>query len=596
MHKSKKYLITIGIIMVILLGIFLGNSSKEVKFMDYNSFLEKVSNKEITTIYINEDESNLMKVYDKDNNTWVVSNPKTPTFKEEMLKSGIDVEEYSNNGFSIFFISMLVIIFLFFIFRSFSSQKEESSSSNVYKSFNPLKGMSLNTKPIKSDVTFNDVAGAEVAKTELKEIVDYLINPSEYANMGVKVRKGIILTGSPGTGKTLLAKALAGEANVPFYSLNGSDFVQMYVGVGAARVRELFATLRENSPCVLFIDEIDAVGKARSTSGGSSNDEREQTLNQLLSEMDGFKDNAGIVVIAATNRIDILDKALTRPGRFDKTIVVDNPDLQGRFDILKIHARNKNLSDDVDLMKLARRTCGFSGAELANVLNESGIIAIRKHKKIISWEDIDDAINVVIAGDKHPRNNMSDLEKQIVAYHETGHAFITKLMTNQVVEKITVVPTGNALGYILHGDEDDKMLQSKTDLFNNICISLGGRVAEKLMFGEDAITNGASNDLEKATKMAYQMVFSYGMSDLGLISLDPEYKDLWSSDIKNKAYKEVQNIIKKAEEKTTKYLTDNKELFVKLAKHLMMVESMDREDLEEFLNQDSKKVVNLMAK
>jgi cell division protease FtsH len=463
------------------------------------------------------------------------------------------------------------------------NEANENNESEATRMTN-LKNKQI--KPAQIKVRFADVAGVDEAKVEVQEIVDFLKNPSKFTSFGVRVPRGLILYGQPGTGKTLLAKAIAGEAGVPFFSLSGSDFAEMYVGVGAARVRNLFKEARKNAPCIIFIDEIDALARKRA-SHSHSNEEKDQTLNQLLVEMDGFEDNSGIILIGATNRLDILDPAVLRPGRFDRHVEVPVPDKTGRFAILKIHARNKKLDKNINLMDVATKTSGFSGAELENVLNEAAVLALRKNQSFIKMQDIDEAISKVMVGLKKMKNNLSDKEKKIVAYHEAGHAITTKLLAKKVVEKITVLPTNKSLGYVMRGEDDESFLDSKEDLFNSICIALAGRAAEKIYFNENNITNGASNDLQKATNIAREMVFSYGMSSLGNISLTESFRDNGASisdSMKDKAYEEVQKILTEADEKVTKFIKSHATQMEVLVKALLEKETLYRQDVDNLLS------------
>lgn len=381
--------------------------------------------------------------------------------------------------------------------------------------------------PDRNKVTFNDVAGADEEKEELKEVVDFLKQPERYREIGARIPKGLLLVGPPGTGKTLLAKACAGEAGVPFFSISGSDFVEMFVGVGASRVRDLFENAKKNAPCIIFIDEIDAVGRHRGAGLGGGHDEREQTLNQLLVEMDGFTENQNIIIVAATNRPDILDPALLRPGRFDRQVVVGYPDVKGREAILKVHSKNKPFSDDVDLSVIAKTTAGFTGADLENLLNESALLAARQKKKKIDMEDVSEAMIKVIAGPEKKSKKTGDREKKLTAFHEAGHAVVTKLLPNQdPVHQISIIPRGRAGGYTLSLPSEDKMYSSKTEMIEEIVVLLAGRAAEKLVL--DDISTGASNDIERATKIARAMITKYGMSDrLGPLCFGSEQDEVF---------------------------------------------------------------------
>ncbi|HDK26495.1 MAG TPA: ATP-dependent metallopeptidase FtsH/Yme1/Tma family protein [Candidatus Atribacteria bacterium] len=445
-------------------------------------------------------------------------------------------------------------------------------------------------------VTFKDVAGIDEAEEEVTEVIDFLKNPTKFKKLGAKIPRGILLYGPPGSGKTLLARAIAGEAGVPFFSISGSDFVEMFVGVGASRVRDLFKQAKANAPCIIFMDEIDAVGRHRGAGLGGGHDEREQTLNQLLVEMDGFDQNLGIIMIAATNRPDILDPALLRAGRFDRRIVVDRPDILGREAILKVHTRGKPLAKDVDIKVLARRTPGFVGSDLANMINEAALLASRKGKKEIGMEELEAAIDRVIAGPERKSRLISEKEKEIIAYHESGHALVAKLLPNcDPVHKISIIPRGNAaLGYTLQLPTQDRYLISKVELMDRLAVLLGGRVAEDIVFKD--ITTGAQNDLERATKIARQMVTEFGMSEaLGPITLGrkehqiflgrdiSEQRD-YSEEIANKIDKEVRKIIETAYTRAKDILTKNKGKLKKVARNLMERETLDGKELDDLLN------------
>ncbi|MBD5087937.1 MAG: ATP-dependent zinc metalloprotease FtsH [Clostridiales bacterium] len=431
-------------------------------------------------------------------------------------------------------------------------------------------------------VTFRDVAGQEEAKDSLTEVVDFLHNPGKYAKIGAKLPKGALLVGPPGTGKTLLAKALAGEAKVPFFSLSGSDFVELYVGVGASRVRDLFKQAQQKAPCIIFIDEVDAIGKSRDGHHGG-NDEREQTLNQLLSEMDGFDTSKGLVVLAATNRPEVLDKALLRPGRFDRRVIVDKPDLKGRVDILKVHAKDVMMDDSVDLEEIALATSGAVGSDLANMINEAAIMAVKDNRKFVRQSDLFEAVEVVIAGKEKKDRILGKDEKKIVAYHEVGHALVTALQKgSEPVQKITIVPrTMGALGYVMQVPEEEKYLMSKDEMLIRITTALGGRAAEKIIF--DSITTGASNDIEQATKIARAMVTQYGMSEafgmIGLESVENRYLDgravmNCSDETATAVDQEVMKILKECYNKAEKLLEGNKDVLDKIAEYLIREETI----------------------
>ncbi|MBQ7902077.1 MAG: ATP-dependent zinc metalloprotease FtsH, partial [Clostridia bacterium] len=452
--------------------------------------------------------------------------------------------------------------------------------------------------PDKDRVTFDDVAGADVEKGELQEIVEFLKDPAKFQRLGAKIPRGVLLVGPPGTGKTLLAKAVAGEAGVPFYSISGSDFVEMFVGVGASRVRDLFEHAKKDAPSIVFIDEIDAVGRQRGAGLGGGHDEREQTLNQLLVEMDGFAANQGVIVIAATNRPDILDSALLRPGRFDRQVVVDAPDLNARIDILKVHARNKPLAESVDLSVIAKSTAGFTGADLANLLNEAALLSARHGKEVIEMPEIEDAMIKVVVGTEKKTRNMGEKERKLTAYHEAGHAIVTKLLPSQdPVHQISIIPRGRAGGYTMSLPNEDKYYDTKNDMIDSIIVLLGGRAAEKLKL--DDISTGASNDIERATKIARQMVTKFGMSDnIGPINLGSEHDEVFigrdfvqnrnmSEVLAAEIDTEVRGIIDSAYKKCIELLDANSDKLDNVAKVLMEKEKIDGEEFEKIFNGSS---------
>jgi cell division protease FtsH len=444
-------------------------------------------------------------------------------------------------------------------------------------------------------VTFADVAGIDEAKEELKEVVEFLKTPGKFQRLGGKIPKGVLLVGMPGTGKTLLAKAVAGEANVPFFSISGSDFVEMFVGVGAARVRDLFAQAQNHAPCIIFIDELDALGKARGVNPLGRHDEQEQTLNQLLAEMDGFDPNTGVIIMAATNRPEILDPALLRPGRFDRHVLVDRPDIIGREEILRIHTRNVKLSPDVNLKVIASRTPGFVGADLANIVNEAALLAARKNKEGVEMSDIEEAIDRVVAGLEKKRKLMSKKEKEIVAFHESGHAIAASLLPNaDPVRRISIIPRGiSALGYTLQLPTEDRYLMTKSELLDRLAVLLGGRVAEEIVFGE--ISTGAHNDLQRATDIATSMVKQFGMSEkLGYVTFEKEKGPLflpspfssgreYSEDTAKQIDEEVKKIIDESHQKIKEILTVKRDKLEELARFLMEKEVVEEEDLKRIL-------------
>ena len=467
--------------------------------------------------------------------------------------------------------------------------------SNKVMSFAKNKAkLFLDNRP---KVTFADVAGCDESKEELKEVVDYLKDPARFSRLGAKIPKGVLLLGPPGAGKTLLARACSGEADVPFFSISGSDFVEMFVGVGAARVRDMFEQARKNQPCIVFIDEIDAVGRQRGAGLGGGHDEREQTLNQLLVEMDGFNVSSGIILIAATNRPDILDPALLRPGRFDRHIVVDRPDRNGREAILKVHLRDMKTDDDVDLEVLAKRTPGFVGADLANLVNEAALLAARRDRKSISMAEFEEAIDRVLAGPERRTRLISDHEKEIIAFHEVGHALVAKMVPGcDPVHKISIIPRGHkALGYTLQLPEEDRFLMSKKELINRICVLLGGRVAEEIHFSD--ITTGAQNDLERATQIARQMVTEFGMSDsLGPVTLGRKQHEVflgrdimedrnYSDEVAYAIDQEVRRIVEGCYERVRAILKENQDVHARIARTLLAEEVIEGDRLDALLEE-----------
>ncbi len=442
-------------------------------------------------------------------------------------------------------------------------------------------------------VTFDDVADLEEAKEELREVIEFLKNPQRFQALGAKVPKGVLLMGPPGCGKTLLARAFAGEAGVPFFHISGSEFVEMFVGVGAARVRDLFEQAKAHRPCVLFVDELDAVGRLRFAGIGGGHDEREQTLNQLLAEMDGMEQNSGIVVISATNRPDVLDPALLRPGRFDRRIVIDNPDAKGREAILKVHMRGKPVADDVDIEKLAKQTAGFSGADLANMVNEAAILAARKSQDRLTMSDLLEALEKVIAGPERKSRILTDIEKRILAYHESGHALLGKLLGVREVTKVTIIPRGLALGYTLHLPQEDRYLMTKREILDEMTVALGGRASEELIFGE--VTTGSHNDLERVTEMARRMVCEYGMSDhLGPVTLGKKAgpiflgRDIvedrnYSEQIASEIDKEVRTIVEECYQRARDLLEQHRSALEMIAQRLLEKETIDGDEVDEIL-------------
>ena len=510
---------------------------------------------------------------------------------ESAVKVAVYVDNFQTNIWSemaLTFIPMILIgvVFIFLFTRILGGSGGGSAKSAMDV------GKSRARREETTKVRFDNVAGCVEEKEEMKELVDYLKNPQKFAKMGARVPKGVLLTGAPGTGKTLLAKAIAGEAGVPFFSISGSDFVEMFVGVGASRVRDMFKQAKLNAPCIIFIDEIDAVGRQRGTGLGGGHDEREQTLNQLLVEMDGFNENSGIIIIAATNRSDVLDPALLRPGRFDRQIIVNLPDRKGREEILRVHARNKFFESDVNFEHIARRTPGFSGAELENTLNEAAILAVRANKDKISKEDIDEAIDRVIGGPAKKSKIITPKEKKLVAYHEAGHATVgLKVEKADIVQKVTIIPRGDAGGYVLMTPEEDTMLQTKSELLDRITGLLAGRVSEEIFFGD--VTTGAHNDIQKATRIARLMVTELGMSSLGTIQYEQQTgsaflgrdyantRKSFSQQIAFEIDQEVRKIISECYDRAKTVITENRDLLVKIAETLLEKEVLTSEEIYE---------------
>lgn len=514
MNKIKKYnliLLPLLIIIILILSIYFYNLKGEKKnIIGYTNFLTMVEQNKIDTVFLSDSE--FIKVVTKDNIIYYTENPRSQNFKEMLLLKNVHVKENSSNvantiGGILFFV--IVTVFIITLLSKKIAPSSKSMSSIEYDTKSATK------------VTFNNIAGNEEAKESILELVDFIKNPEKYAKFGARPPRGIILYGPPGTGKTLLAKALANEADVPFFAVNGSDFVQIYVGVGAARIRDLFKKAREKEKAVIFIDEIDAIGKKRTSRADGGSDERDQTLNALLSEMSGFKDSQGIVVIAATNRLDVLDDALLRPGRFDRHIEVNLPDIRARYEILKLYTKNRPISEDVDLFKLAEMTPYFSGAKLENLVNEAAILAAKESAEFITNYHFDKAFNIIIAGfEKKDRSYISAMDKKITAYHEAGHALISKLVAPEIsVKKVTIIPsTKGAGGYTLNVPPD-KMFKTKSDLLKQVKIALGGRAAEEIIFGKENITTGAYSDLQHVTNILLNMAQEYGMlEETGLIN------------------------------------------------------------------------------
>jgi cell division protease FtsH len=558
--------------------------------------MQKWNASEIESIVVKED-SMTIEGKTTDNKAFITYAPSEllSSLIEKQPKSDVKVifEKPSNNSTWIAtllpFILMAVMIFIFLFI--FTQQSQGGGGGRGVMNFGKSKAKMVT--PDTQTVTFNDIAGADEEKAELEEIVEFLKLPAKFIKMGARIPKGVLLVGPPGTGKTLLAKAIAGEAGVPFFSISGSDFVEMFVGVGASRVRSLFEEAKKNSPCIVFIDEIDAVGRQRGAGLGGGHDEREQTLNQLLVEMDGFGANEGIIMIAATNRPDILDPALLRPGRFDRQIIVGAPDVKGREEILKVHTRKKPLKDDVKLDILAKRTPGFSGADLENLTNEAALLAVRRDKQQISMLEMEEAITKVIAGPEKKSRVITEHDRKLTAYHEAGHAVVMRLLPNcDPVHEISVIPRGRAGGYTMHLPKEDTSYTSKSKLQDEMIGLLGGRVAEKLILGD--ISTGAKNDIDRASHIAKSMVMDYGMSDeIGTISYNTSGHDEvflgrdlgkgrdFSEEVGSKIDKEIKNFIDEAYDKANKLLKENINKLHAVAQALIEKEKLDAEEFEE---------------
>ena len=606
--RNAGLYVLLAIVVVALGTAFLDQQPPSRQTWKYSKLIDEVNRGAVENVKLSADRTKAL-VTDQEGASILVNLPNDPQLIDILTNNGVDIAVLPQNdegvwfrALSTLFFPILLLVGLFFLLR-----RAQSGPGSQAMNFGKSKAR-VQMEP-QTQVTFGDVAGIEQAKLELTEVVDFLKNADRFTAIGAKIPKGVLLVGPPGTGKTLLAKAVAGEAGVPFFSISGSEFVEMFVGVGASRVRDLFDQAKANAPCIVFIDEIDAVGRQRGAGLGGGNDEREQTLNQLLTEMDGFEGNTGIIIIAATNRPDVLDAALLRPGRFDRQVVVDRPDYAGRQEILKVHARGKTLSKDVDLDRIARRTPGFTGADLANLLNEAAILAARRNLTEISMDEINDAIDRVLAGPEKKNRVMSEKRKELVAYHEAGHALVGALMPDyDPVQKISIIPRGRAGGLTWFTPSEDRMesgLYSRSYLQNQMAVALGGRIAEEIVYGDEEVTTGASNDLQQVTRVARQMVTRFGMSDrLGPVALgrqngnvflgrdiasDRDFSDETAAAIDE----EVRNLVDQAYRRAKEVLVGNRYILDKLAEMLVEKETVDSEELQEILSNNDVRMATL---
>ena len=585
----------IGLLLFFAIATFMLDGSSVSNRMVYSDFQQKWINDQVESINVNSDKMTI-EVTTRDENKYTVYAPSSMIefLNEQYPKDDIKIEYVapSNSSIWVSLLPTIMIIILFVVFIFFFTQQSQGGGSSGRGVMNFGKSKAKMVTPDNKRVTFDDVAGADEEKAELEEIVDFLKQPARYVEMGARIPKGVLLVGPPGTGKTLLAKAIAGEAGVPFFSISGSDFVEMFVGVGASRVRDLFEQAKKNSPSLIFIDEIDAVGRQRGAGLGGGHDEREQTLNQLLVEMDGFGANEGIIMIAATNRPDILDPALLRPGRFDRQIMVGRPDRKGREAVLEVHTKKKPLDTNVSLEVLAKRTPGFSGADLENLANEAALLAVRKNKKKIGMDEFEEAITRVIAGPEKKSRTISEHDRKLTAYHEAGHAVVMKCLKNSdPVHEISIIPRGMAGGYTMHLPTEDRAYTSKEKLLDEMVGLLGGRVAEKLILGD--ISTGAKNDIDRASSIARAMVMEYGMSDkIGTISYGSDNNEVFlgrdlgrgrnfSEEVGAMIDKEIKSLISNAYNTAEELLKENVNKLHAVASTLLEKEKIDGKEFEE---------------
>ena len=617
MNKSQSVgmYVILGVMVLAFISMLLSGPTTNTKELTYTEFVQKLQAGEIKSVQMDKDSLLALPVKSSQPIKQQTPNPlygtakMVPTLqyhvlipqasdimkKLEAAKVDISVKKPSESSQIVNIFGSLILPLLFIIFLVVMAKSIQAGGSQAM-SFGKSKAKMLLDSKVKT--TFNDVAEIDEEKKELEEIVDFLKHGEKYLKLGAKIPKGVLLVGAPGTGKTLMAKAVAGEAGVPFFSISGSDFVEMFVGVGASRVRDLFDQAKKHQPCIIFIDEIDAVGRQRGAGLGGGHDEREQTLNQLLVEMDGFDKNTNIIVIAATNRPDILDNALLRPGRFDRQIVINKPDVLGREQILNVHAENKPLAQEVDLKVLAKRTPGFTGADLQNLLNEAALLAARHDKTEINMPDLEEAIDKVMAGPEKKSRIISEEEKTNTAYHEVGHALLAKLLDNcDPLHKVSIIPRGMALGITLTLPEKDYLTMKKSQLLDRITMTLGGRVAEEIIYGGDSVTTGASNDLEKVSDIARKMVTAYGMSDkMGNLTYGKSEEHIFmgrdfghtrnfSEEIAAEIDKEVKRIVDERYQIAKDLLSQNRDMLEYISQALLERETLDEKEFDELMNE-----------